>query len=124
MNNTEVRSENHSALLDVIKELRSNNRLPSTCSGPGNVDYKEYYYDGGGSGYDRVDRYPQAWASGGSGPPGYRGPTSYLSYLYDRNGSSAGSVNDQSGASNSASNRVSTVVTDPGSTKTTPPTTS
>jgi hypothetical protein len=114
--------------LNVIKEFRLNIRLPSACSSPGNIDYKEYYYDsgtGGGSGRDYGDRFPSSWGGGtGGGPPGYRGPTSYISYLYDRNGSSSSSDGDLGTGSSSASGRISTVRADSGSTKPTPSTTS
>ncbi|KAJ9575256.1 hypothetical protein L9F63_025794 [Diploptera punctata] len=79
---------------------------------------EEYHYDGGsGGGHDHGDdRYPShgggsSWGGGGSGgggPPGYRGPTSYLSYLYDRErtGSTPNSIGEQNG--NTSNGRLST----------------
>jgi hypothetical protein len=119
---TEAHTVTHTIFLDVTKELRTNHRFPSACSGPGSIDYKEYNYDGGPV-RDYGDRYNPSWGGGtGGSPPGYRGPTSYLSYLYDRNGSNASGSSDQGGGSSSSSNRISTVGTESDSSKTTPPT--
>ena len=119
---TEAHTVTYNILLDFTKALRPNHRFPSACSGPGNIDYKEYNYDGGPV-RDYGDKYNPSWGGGaGGGPPGYRGPTSYLSYLYDRNGSSTSDSSDQGGGSSSSNNRISTVGTESDSSKTTPPT--
>jgi hypothetical protein len=119
---TESHVVTYNNLLDITKELHPNHRFPYACSGPGNIDYKEYYYEGG-PGRDYGDRYRPSWGEGaGGGPPGYRGPTSYLSYLYDRNGPSTSGSSDQGGGSSSSNSRISTVGTDSDSTKTTPST--
>jgi len=121
---TEAYRVTHNILLDVTKALRPNHTFPSACSGPGNIDYKEYNYNEGPV-RDYGDRYNPSWGGGAGGsPPGYRGPTSYLSYLYDRNGSSTSGSSDQGGGSSSSNNRISTVRTDSEPSKTTPPTTS
>jgi hypothetical protein len=117
---TEGHTVTHTNFLDVMIEFRPNHTFPCACSGPENIDYKEYNYNGGPV-RDYGDRYYPAWSgNAGGSPQGYRGPTSYLSYLYDRNGSSISS--DQGGGSSSANNRISTVGTESDSSKTTPPT--